>query len=93
MPIAVALLPAFVFLGALLLMDSFKLVRPASVALALIYGMISAIVCEAVHVRLIAASIEAYRTGIAAAQTRGDKQAAKEMTVFLRRLEKPKPEG
>ena len=58
MPIAVALLPAFVFLGALLLMDSFKLVRPASVGLALAYGMVSAVVCEAVHVRLIAASID-----------------------------------
>jgi predicted Zn-dependent protease len=31
---------------------------------------------------------EAYRSGIAAAERRGDKQAAKEMTVFLRRLEK-----
>ena len=31
----------------------------------------------------------AYRSGIAAAEKRGDKQAAKEMTVFLRRLEKP----
>lgn len=31
----------------------------------------------------------AYRSGIAAAEGRGDKQAAKEMTVFLRRLEKP----
>jgi len=30
----------------------------------------------------------AYRSGIAAAERRGDKQAAKEMTVFLRRLEK-----
>src|SRR6187431_3678003 len=30
----------------------------------------------------------AYRDGIAAAGRRGDKQAAKEMTVFLRRLEK-----
>jgi predicted Zn-dependent protease len=37
------------------------------------------------------AAIEAYRRGIAAAETRGDKQAAKEMTVFLRRLEKPRP--
>jgi Tfp pilus assembly protein PilF len=33
----------------------------------------------------------AYRTGIAAAETKGDKQAAKEMAVFLRRLEKPPP--
>ena len=31
---------------------------------------------------------EAWRQGIAAAQARGDKQAEKEMTVFLRRLEK-----
>jgi len=31
----------------------------------------------------------AYRSGIAAAEQRGDKQAAKEMAVFLRRLEKP----
>jgi predicted Zn-dependent protease len=31
---------------------------------------------------------EAYRKGIAAAERRGDKQAAKEMNVFLRRLEK-----
>ena len=31
---------------------------------------------------------EAWRQGIAAAQSRGDKQAEKEMTVFLRRLEK-----
>jgi predicted Zn-dependent protease len=30
----------------------------------------------------------AYRDGIAAAERRGDKQAAKEMTVFLRRLDK-----
>ncbi|HET7728604.1 MAG TPA: tetratricopeptide repeat protein [Usitatibacter sp.] len=36
-----------------------------------------------------AAAIEAYRAGIAAAEKRGDKQAAKEMSVFLRRLEKP----
>lgn len=34
-------------------------------------------------------AIEAYRSGIAAAEKRGDKQAAKEMAVFLRRLEKP----
>jgi len=31
---------------------------------------------------------EAYRSGIAAAMRRGDKQAEKEMTVFLRRLDK-----
>jgi predicted Zn-dependent protease len=33
-------------------------------------------------------AIEAYRNGVAAAAKRGDKQAEKEMTVFLRRLEK-----
>ncbi len=31
---------------------------------------------------------EAYRRGVDAAEARGDKQAAKEMRVFLRRLEK-----
>jgi predicted Zn-dependent protease len=34
------------------------------------------------------AAILAYRNGIEAAGRRGDKQAAKEMTVFLRRLDK-----
>lgn len=34
------------------------------------------------------AAADAYRAGIAAAGRRGDKQAHKEMTVFLRRLEK-----
>ena len=33
-------------------------------------------------------AMQAYRDGIAAAQGKGDKQAAKEMTVFLRRLER-----
>ena len=33
-------------------------------------------------------AIEAYRHGIEAAEKHGDKQAAKEMGVFLRRLEK-----
>ena len=32
---------------------------------------------------------EAWRQGIAVAQQRGDKQAEKEMTVFLRRIETP----
>jgi Tfp pilus assembly protein PilF len=31
----------------------------------------------------------AYRSGIAAAEGRGDKQAAREMAVFLKRLEPP----
>ena len=33
-------------------------------------------------------AMDAYRRGIEAADKRGDKQAAKEMNVFLRRLEK-----
>jgi Tfp pilus assembly protein PilF len=33
----------------------------------------------------------AYRSGIEAATAKGDKQAAKEMTVFLKRLERPAP--
>ena len=33
-------------------------------------------------------ALDAYRKGIAAAERRGDKQAAKEMTVFAGRLEK-----
>lgn len=36
-----------------------------------------------------AGAAEAWRQGIAAARRRGDKQAEKEMTVFLRRLGQP----
>lgn len=35
------------------------------------------------------AAAEAWQSGITVAAQRGDKQAEKEMTVFLRRLEKP----
>ena len=35
-----------------------------------------------------AEALNAYRQGIAVAEARGDKQAAKEMTVFAKRLEK-----
>jgi Tfp pilus assembly protein PilF len=35
-----------------------------------------------------AEALEAYRSGIAAAQKKGDKQTEKEMTVFARRIEK-----
>lgn len=34
-------------------------------------------------------AVAAWRQGITVAQQRGDKQAEKEMTVFLRRLERP----
>jgi predicted Zn-dependent protease len=40
----------------------------------------------------VAGASEAWRQGIAVAQERGDKQAEKEMTVFLRRIE-PKAAG
>ena len=40
-----------------------------------------------------AEALEAYRSGIAAAQKKGDKQAEKEMTVFARRLEKKARSG
>ena len=36
-----------------------------------------------------AGAADAWRQGIRVAQARGDKQAEKEMTVFLRRVEKP----
>ena len=38
-----------------------------------------------------AAAADAYRRGIAAATAKGDRQAAKEMGVFLRRLERVGP--
>jgi Tfp pilus assembly protein PilF len=37
------------------------------------------------------AAVNAYRTGIAVAEKKGDIQAAREMKVFLRRLEKQGP--
>lgn len=40
-----------------------------------------------------AEAIDVYRTGIGIAEVNGDIQAAKEMTVFLRRLEKSAGEG
>ena len=39
------------------------------------------------------AALEAYREGIAAAEKKGDKQAAREMTVFARRIEKQLESG
>jgi hypothetical protein len=35
----------------------------------------------------VAGAVVAYQKGIAAAEAKGDKQAAKEMTVFLKRLQ------
>ncbi len=41
-----------------------------------------------VDLQQMPAALEAYRKGIAVAEARGDKQAAKEMSVFARRVEK-----
>lgn len=40
----------------------------------------------------IEGAARAYTDGIRAAETKGDKQAAKEMTVFLKRLRKSSPQ-
>jgi RsiW-degrading membrane proteinase PrsW (M82 family) len=50
---AVTLLPGLVFLLALWLMDSFKLVRRTSIALALLYGAAAALFCGVLHAWLI----------------------------------------
>ena len=52
----IALAPAVLFLAALWLMDSFRLVRPASIATALLYGAGAALGCEALHLWLIPVS-------------------------------------
>ena len=38
-------------------------------------------------------ALDTYRRGIAAAEQKGDKQALKEMQVFMRRLAKPPPQA
>lgn len=50
---AVTLLPGLVFLVALWLMDSFKLVGRTSIALALLYGAAAALVCGVLHAWLL----------------------------------------
>ena len=52
----IALVPALIFLVALWFMDSFRLVRPSSIALALLYGAGAAFGCEALHRWLMPAS-------------------------------------
>src|SRR5829696_6990993 len=52
----IALAPALLFLAALWFMDSFRLVRPASIAMALLYGALAALGCEALHVWLMPAA-------------------------------------
>jgi protease PrsW len=45
----VAFLPVFLFLGVLLLMDSFKLARPSAIAVALGWGVVAAFISEAIY--------------------------------------------
>src|SRR4029079_11005422 len=45
----IALAPVVIFLAVLFFMDSFRLVRPSSIVLALIYGAGAAFACEALH--------------------------------------------
>jgi RsiW-degrading membrane proteinase PrsW (M82 family) len=49
MHVLIALAPALIFLVALWFMDSFRLVGPGSIALALLYGAGAALGCEALH--------------------------------------------
>jgi protease PrsW len=52
----IALAPGLLFLAALWLMDTFRLVRATSIAMALLYGAGAALVCEALHLWLLPAS-------------------------------------
>lgn len=52
----IALAPGLVFLAALWFMDTFRLVRAASIANALLYGAAAALGCEALHMWLMPAS-------------------------------------
>ena len=52
----IALAPALIFLMVLWFMDSFRLVRPWSIAMALLYGAGAALGCEALHGWLLPAS-------------------------------------
>jgi len=52
----IALAPALAFLVVLWFMDTFRLVRPSSIAKALLYGVLVAFGCELLHAWLIPAS-------------------------------------
>jgi RsiW-degrading membrane proteinase PrsW (M82 family) len=56
MHVFIALTPALMFLAALWFMDSFRLVRPAAIALAVLYGAGAALGCETLHLWLMPAS-------------------------------------
>ena len=51
----IALAPALIFLTVLWFMDSFRLVRPSAIAMALLYGAGAALGCEALHGWLVPA--------------------------------------
>ena len=51
----IALAPGLVFLAALWFMDTFRLVRPSSIAVALLYGAAAALGCESLHLWLMPA--------------------------------------
>ena len=52
----IALAPGLIFLFALWFMDTFRLVRPTSVIIALLYGGAAAVACETLHLWLIPAT-------------------------------------
>ena len=52
----IALAPVVMFLGVMWFMDSFRLVRPSSIVMALIYGAGAAFACEALHRWLLPAT-------------------------------------
>src|SRR5688572_14215255 len=52
----IALAPGLVFLAALWMMDTFRLVRKSSVATAVLYGAAAALACESLHRWLMPAS-------------------------------------
>ena len=52
----IALAPGLVFLAALWLMDTFRLVRASSIAVALLYGAAAALACETLHGWLLPAT-------------------------------------
>ena len=56
MHIFIALAPVVIFLAVLWFMDSFRLVRPRSIVIALLYGAGAAAGCEVLHVWLMPAA-------------------------------------
>lgn len=56
MHLLIAFAPALIFLVALWFMDTFRLVRPWSIAVALLYGAAAALGCEALHAWLMPAA-------------------------------------